>query len=79
VGFDVDVDSTKFPVNASSIVFSNASLVFTTPHNRLFGVSLLCSNLFDLVIVYENVTTQAKESFSKLGATFFYIRYFQKQ
>jgi hypothetical protein len=68
-----NTDATKYPVNASSIVFSNASLVFATSGNRLFGVSPSSSALFDLAIVYESVTVQNNEPFSKLNATFLQI------
>jgi hypothetical protein len=45
-----DADFAKFPINASSIVFTNASLIFTTPRNRLFGAVPSSSNLTKLVI-----------------------------
>jgi hypothetical protein len=68
-----DADLTKFPVNASSIFLSKASLIFTTPRNRLFGVSPSSSGLLNLVIVYESVTTQWSEPLSQLNATFVQI------
>jgi hypothetical protein len=68
-----DANFTKFPVHASSIVLTNASLVFITPRNRLFGVSPFRSGLLNLVIVYENVTTQGSELLSNLNATFLQI------
>jgi hypothetical protein len=68
-----DANFTKFPVNASSIVLTTASLVFTTPRNRLFGVSPSSSGSLNLVIVYGNVTMQGSEPISKLNATFLQI------
>jgi hypothetical protein len=68
-----DAIFTKFPINASSIVLTNASLVFTTPRNRLFGVGPSSSGLLNLVIVYGNVTTQGSEPLSNLKATFLQI------
>jgi hypothetical protein len=68
-----DANVSKFPVNASSIVISNASLMFITPRNRLFGVSPSNSNLFKLVILYESLTNQPQESLWKLNATFLQI------
>jgi hypothetical protein len=52
---------------------SNASLVFRTSRNRLFGVSPSSSNLSDLVIVYGTVTTQENEPLSELNATLLQI------
>jgi hypothetical protein len=43
-----DTNLTKLPINASSIVISIASLIFTTAHNRLFGVSPSNFHLFKL-------------------------------
>jgi hypothetical protein len=68
-----DTNRAKVPVHASSIVLTNASLIFTTPRNRLFGVSPSCSGLLNLVIVYENVTTAGSELLSNLNATFLQI------
>jgi hypothetical protein len=64
-----DANVTKFPVNASSIVFSNASLIFITSRNRLFGVSPSSSNLLNLVIVYLNVTNEENGPLLKLNGT----------
>jgi hypothetical protein len=68
-----DADLTKSPINASSIVLTDASLVFTTPRNRLFGVSPSSSGLLNSVIVSGNVTTQGSEPLSNLNATFLQI------
>jgi hypothetical protein len=64
-----DAIATKFPVNASSIVFSNGSFLFVTPRDRLFGVSPTSSDLLNLVIVYGDVTNEESEPLSKLNAT----------
>jgi hypothetical protein len=68
-----DATFTKFPISASSIILTNASLVFTTPRNRLFGVSPSGSGLSNMVIVYGNVTTQGGEPLSSLSPTFLHI------
>jgi hypothetical protein len=62
-----------FPVNASSIIITNASLIFATPRNRLFGVSPSSSTLFKMMIMYGDVTRQGHEPVSKLNATFLQI------
>jgi hypothetical protein len=63
----------KFPVNASSIIFTNSSVVFATAGNRLFGVNPSSFDLFSLVIVYGNVTTKGEERLSNLNATLLQI------
>jgi hypothetical protein len=64
---------TQFPVNASSIVFSNGSFLITTPRNRLFGISPSSSDFLNLVIVYWNVTSEESELLSKLNTTLLQI------
>jgi hypothetical protein len=68
-----DSDPGKFPVNASSIVLSNGSLIFTTPRNQLFGVSPSSSGLLNLLVMYEIVTTQWSESLSQLNVSLLQI------
>jgi hypothetical protein len=68
-----NADLTKFPINTSSIVFTNASLIFITPRNRLFGAVLSSSNLMKLVIVYEDGVIQNNKPLLKLNATLLQI------
>jgi hypothetical protein len=64
-----DASLTKFPINASMIVFSNASVVFATPRNRPFGADLWIFNLSKFVILYEDVTIENTEPFWRLNTT----------
>jgi hypothetical protein len=59
---------TKFPINASSICFSNSSVIFETPGDRLFGVSPTQTGRLDLAILYGEATSQWSESVSALNA-----------
>jgi hypothetical protein len=65
-----EANATKFPVNASSIQFLNASLVFTTSYNRLFDVDPSSSELLKLMVRYEDVTKENSESLSRVSTTF---------
>jgi hypothetical protein len=68
-----DTKVTQFPVNASSIVFSNGSFLFRTPRNRLFGVSPSSSAFLNLMIAYWNVTNEENEPLSMLNTTLLQI------
>jgi hypothetical protein len=64
---------TKFPINATSIVLSNASLSFATKSNQLFGVCPSIRNFSDWVILYENITTRENEPLSQRDSTLLQI------
>jgi hypothetical protein len=63
----------KFPVNASSIVFSNDSFIFRTDRDPLFGVAPSRLNLPNFVITYGTVTKPEREPLSGLNVTFLQI------
>jgi hypothetical protein len=67
---------TKFPMNSSSIVLSDASLTIATPQNRVFGVNPIGQGSLNLNIVYENVTKADSEPLSSLNRTFLQIGHF---
>jgi hypothetical protein len=68
-----DANTSKFPVNASSIVFVDASLTFETPRNRLFGVSPLREGSLNLTLLYGSVTSNGDEPLSLLNGIFLQI------
>jgi hypothetical protein len=68
-----DANASKFPVNASSIVFADASLTFETPRNRLFGVSPLRKGSLNLTLLYWSVTSNGGEPLSFLNGIFLQI------
>jgi hypothetical protein len=57
---------TKVPVNASSIVFSNASVIFETPGDRLFGVNPSQAGSLKLTILFGTAVTNWGEPLSGL-------------
>jgi hypothetical protein len=63
----------KFAVSASSILLSDASLIFGTQANRLFGVSPTLEGWLNLTILYGCETTGWAEPLSGLNATFLQI------
>jgi hypothetical protein len=63
----------KFPINASSIVLSDASLIFGTESDRLFGVSPLLAGWLNLTIVYGSATSAGTERLSGLNASILQI------
>jgi hypothetical protein len=63
----------KFPVNASSIVLSDASLIFGTESDRLFGVSPWRAGWLNLTIVYGKATSARTERLSDLNASILQI------
>jgi hypothetical protein len=67
------MNTTKFPMNASSIVLSDTSLTITTPQNRVFGVNPLRQGSLNLNIIYENVTSADSEPLWLLNSTFLQI------
>jgi hypothetical protein len=60
-------------VNATSIVIADASLVFETEGNRLFGSSPSSTNLIDLTIFYHRATVLGEEPLSELQTAFLQI------
>jgi hypothetical protein len=58
----------KFAVSASSIVLSNASVIFGTAAARLFGVSPSREGPLSLAILYGSVTSSQAEPLSSLNA-----------
>jgi hypothetical protein len=68
---------TKFSVNASSIIFSNASILFETQRDQLFGAPPRSLNSLDLTIEYENMTSRNIESLWGLAGTFLQIEIFE--
>jgi hypothetical protein len=58
----------QFAVNASSIVLSNASVIFGTAGDRLFGVSPSREGRLSLAILYGNATSREAEPLSSLDA-----------
>jgi hypothetical protein len=64
---------TKFAVNASSIRFSNASVIIETPGDRLFGVSPVQFGGLKLTILFGSATSNLSERLSKLNATLLQI------
>jgi hypothetical protein len=63
----------KFPVNASSILLSNASLIFGTDGDRLFGSSPSREGWLELTILYGRATSREAEAVSGLNAAFLQI------
>jgi hypothetical protein len=66
-------DTTKFQINASSIVLSDASLTITTPHPSVFGVNPLSQGSLNLGLIYERGTSSGSEPISLLNSTFLQI------
>jgi hypothetical protein len=66
-----------FPVNATSVVLSDASLIFVTQGNRLFGASPSQQRSLNLTILYGNVTWEGSEPLSRLNANFLQIADFK--
>jgi hypothetical protein len=67
------MSTTKFPINASSIVLSDASLTITTPQNRIFGVNPFRQGSLNLYFVYGKVTSADSEPLLLLNSTFLQI------
>jgi hypothetical protein len=63
----------KFPINASSIVLSNPSVIFETPAGRLFGVNPKQIDSINLTILFRTPTSDFGESLSGLNATLLQI------
>jgi hypothetical protein len=59
----------RFPVTAFSIVLADASLVFRTPRNRLFGNAPSRQGELNLTILYGTETSNGAEPVSLLNAT----------
>jgi hypothetical protein len=68
-----NLSAERASVNASSILFSHASLVFTTESNRLFCASPSRFGPFNLVILYGRTTEKNTEPLSGLNGTFLHI------
>jgi hypothetical protein len=66
-------DGPKIPINASSIRFSNSSVIFETPGDRLFGVSPTQIGRLDLAILYGAATSEWNESVLGLNSTLLQI------
>jgi hypothetical protein len=66
-------NTTKFPINASSIVLFDTSLTITTPRSRVFGVYLLRQGSLNLNVAYEVPTTAGLEPLWLLNSTFLQI------
>jgi hypothetical protein len=60
-------NGTNFPVNASSILFSNASVIFETPGDRLFGVSPGKTGRLNLAVLFGAATSHLSEPLSNLS------------
>jgi hypothetical protein len=66
-------NGTKLPVSASSIRFSNASVIIETPGDRLFGVNPAQLGGLKLTILFGSATSNLSEPLSKLNATLLQI------
>jgi hypothetical protein len=64
----------KSPVNAASILFSNASAIFVTHHAPLFGVRPLHEGELNLTLVYETAMADKAELLPNPPAIFLQIR-----
>jgi hypothetical protein len=68
-----NADGTKFPINASSILLSDASLIFVTQGDRLFGVSPSHEGWLNLTILYGSTTSPEAEPLLGLNAAILQI------
>jgi hypothetical protein len=68
-----DANSTAFVINASSIELIDCALIFTTPHNQLFGISPSSSGSLNLAILFGGVTSKGSEPLTNLNGTFLQI------
>jgi hypothetical protein len=60
-------------INASSIVFSDASLIFFANGTALFGTSPSNTGCLDLIIAYHQVTSPESECISSLRGPFLHV------
>jgi hypothetical protein len=63
-----DVNGTAFPINALSILLSNASLIVGTHGDRLFGVNPFRQGWLNLTILYGAATLDDSAQFSTLNS-----------
>jgi hypothetical protein len=66
-------NTTKFPINASSIVLFDTSLTIITSQNRVFGWNPFRQGSLNLSIIYESVTSADSEPLWFLNLTFLQI------
>jgi hypothetical protein len=63
----------SFPIDASSIIFANASVIAQTSGSRVFGRSPVGSGDSELSLLYQSVTASGSEPLSGFGGHFLQI------